>query len=203
MRPSSPEQARGISLIELVVSSALSGLLLLMVWSIMSSGSRYYKNSNDMLHLQQSTLLALSWMSRELGEGNPISLRDDTDNPDYPGIVFGAPRDEIGEVLFKAGIIQWRSLVAYYLVPEGSTNTLMRAVQGMEDSDYPPVISPDRNTTYFATTGSSSVTRRPIATDIYSLDIVNSSQGLRVILIARDQDAKFSIETQTLLDMKN
>lgn len=200
---------RGITLVELTVSMFLAGLVMLLVWAELAAGSRYFLNSRKSLDMQQSTLVAMGWMSRELGEGDPLSLLDDTSAAQYPGIVFGSPRDAAGHVHYKSGHVTWPSLVAYYLVKNGNgVFKLMRAFDQIYANpaaapDYAPIIASSEDTQYFATTTSSSVERRVIADDIYSFRVVNSSDGLRVGLEAADPQHQFSIYTQTLLDMKN
>ena len=197
---------RGITLLELIISSVLVSLLMLEVWALMSAGSRYYHRANTILELQRSALVTLSWMSRELGEGDPISFRNDLASP-TPGFVFGSPRGVDGEIDFNdKGILQWQTMVCYYIETIDGRNHLFRASRELSGGpkNAAPIISSAHGTDFFRTDSSGEVARRLIALDVYRMSLVGpDAAGIEVSIYMEDTRGEYSIETRTKLDMKN
>ena len=177
------------------------------IWGMMHYGARYVKRSNETLELQISTLKALSWMSRELAESSPISVRNETDGT-YPtkGLVFGVPRDENGNLIpDSTGHLQWRALVSYYIDDTpGQRPRLMRAVEAYPTGGAAPInpIPPGKGANHFRV-DPSIVNRRVVAVGVTDLIITPSGDSLRVEMTAENESKDTAIDSMTVLDLRN
>lgn len=198
---------RGTTLIELAVATCIVGLLMIEIWGMMHYGARYMKRSNETLELQISTLKALSWMSRELAESSPISVRNETDGS-YPtkGLVFGVPRDENGNLVHDAnGRLRWMALVSYYIDDTpGQRPRLMRAVEPWPAGPSAPInpIPPSQGADHFRTSAAI-INRRVVAVGVTDLIVTPSGDSLRVEMMTENETKDTAIESMTVLDLRN
>lgn len=135
----------GVSMVELLVSLALLSFVLLAGVEFMIEGLKYYKNADFTLDLQRSTLVAVSDMSRLIGESNPGAYYVNnvtTGSPaDLVGILAATPRDHTGSLVFssKSGRLNYASLTCYWFDQPNSrivrTQTFLDADPTLPDTD--------------------------------------------------------------------
>lgn len=105
---------RGHSLVEMLVTLVLVGLLIVCIGSLVSAAARYYNHSTKSLELQESLLTACSRTATEISESNYTSLTVDDGPPAC--VVFITPRLATGLVSVDpvTGKSSWQRMVAYY-----------------------------------------------------------------------------------------
>lgn len=198
----------GTSLIELIVASAIVMLLMVEVWGLVRAGGRFYLRVRSQSDIQRNSLLALRWITREIGDGSAISFREYTTDGTggqastvaRAGIVFGSPTDESGRVHYdEKGRLQWSSVIGYYIEPSDRTlyrqKLLLSVPQG-----YPPIINNDLHSTDKLATLPAP---RVVARHIESIETVQGPSDILVKLHTRDRDIGYGITVQTRLEMKN
>lgn len=130
---------RGTTLVELLVCSALLGLLMTGVLAVIVANNQYLRNSEARLEMQREAMQSLSQMTRELAESDRYAV---TVEPD--AMVFASPRDLHGKITFDSrGRLQWHKYVCYYRDPnmDGTgVACLVRKVIGLPAPaiDVPP-----------------------------------------------------------------
>ncbi len=198
----------GVSLIELIVASAIVILLMVEVWGLVRAGGRFYLRVRSQSDIQRNSLLALRWITKEIGDGSAISFREYTTDGaggqastvSRAGIVFGSPTDASGQVHYdERGRLQWSSVIGYYIEPSDRIlyrqKLLLPAPQG-----YPPIINNDLHSTDQLATLPAP---RLVARHIHSIETVQGPSDILVKLHTRDQDIGYGITVQTRLEMKN
>ena len=135
---------KGYSLIEMLVSAALLGLIMAGVQKMLSAGLRYLHAVNTGIELQQQCLLSVLWLTRELSESNPRSVKV-FNHPD--GILFASPRDDEGNHwIDSSGYVRWPKFICYYVEDQNGMKVLKRKEQYMDDPDLhtdpPPLQAP-------------------------------------------------------------
>lgn len=123
---------QGTTLFELMVCSALMGILLLALATLVFYGNGYLRRAEGGVEIQGELLRALSKLAREVTETNPETVSV------APGAVsFASPRDEDGLVANDSfGRLQWGRYVGFYLSMRGETPVLVR-----RDKPMPSVLS--------------------------------------------------------------
>ncbi len=198
----------GVSLIELIVASCVVGLLMIEIWGLARAGSRFYLRARSQADIQRNSLLALRWISRDLGEGSSISFREYTteggtgqaNNVSRAGIVFGSPTDTQGNVSYDdRGKIMWNSVIGYYI--EASDGALYRQQMMLPAPlAYAPTIDNDSHSPDIL---AGRPNPRLIARHIHSIETTQGPSDILVKLVSRDKDIGFGITVQTRLEMKN
>lgn len=193
----------GVSLVELIVASFIVGLLMLEIWGLARSGSRFYLRARSQGDIQRNSLLALRWMSKDLGEGSAISFREYAavgGSSSRAGIVFGSPSDTSGSVHYDdKGHILWSSVIGYYIEP--SDGALYRQQMMLPAPQlFAPTID---NDTHSPDHLAGLPGPRPVARHIHSIETTQGPSDILVKLVTRDEEIGYGITVQTRLEMKN
>lgn len=196
---------RGVSLIELIVTSSIVVLLLGEVWMMMSVGSRFYLKTRAQTEVQTSALLGLRWLSKDLAEGSTFSLRQyDPDSTDFPsthnGISFGSPKDNNEQVYYNdSGVLLWTSIVGYYIDPD--SNVLYRTKLPL--SPRVPAAPRIDDSVHHIDILAARTDRRRIAGHAIRLEAVQNARNVAVTLKCRNEELGFGLTLKTRLEMKN
>lgn len=184
---------------EVVVSLALTSLLLVSLAQLMNSCYRYLNQTTLTTELQQACVIATSRLVTELLEGNGVSIRGDSTQHRYCS--FGSARDATGKCTFSAtGDLQWHSHIGYYVMPDGEESVLYRKEKPLDaPQDFPPTIPNNYDENFWNSLNSS---RNTIARRVYYLDVV-SSTTVDVILGAKSRDNQFVVNIKTKLKARN
>lgn len=194
-------RVRGTSLVELMISSMLVGLLMLEVWALVQAGGTFYLKAKGQGDIQRNSLLALRWISKDISEGSAISFRQYS-QPDSTrtGIVFGSPKTMSGNVEYDdVGHIKWSTVIGYYI--EVNDGGLYRQqIELEEQQGFPPIIDDDAH----AVDVLAALPRpRLVARSIRNIETVQGPNNIRIELSTRDEQMGFGIKVQTRLEMKN
>lgn len=198
-RSSANRFKRGFTLAEVMVSLALTSLLLVSLAQLLQSCQKYLTQTTITTELQQSCVIATSRLVTELLESNGVAIRGDTDSHKF--VTFGSARNQAAQVTFDAaGDLQWHSYIGYYVAPDGDETTLYRKEKWLDEprSDAPTI--PNEYQDIFWTNLNTS--RGTIAKRVYYLDVV-SSTTVDVILGAKSRDNQFVVNIKTKLKARN
>lgn len=198
-RSSANRFKRGFTLAEVMVSLALTSLLLVSLAQLLNSCQKYLTQTTITTELQQSCVIATSRLVTELLEGNGVSIRGDTDSHKF--VTFGSARNQAAQVTFDAaGDLQWHSFIGYYVAPDGEETTLYRKEKWLDAprSDA-PTIPNDYNDIFWTNLNAA---RGTVAKRVYYLDVV-SSTTVDVILGAKSRDNQFVVNIKTKLKARN
>ncbi len=196
---------RGASLIELIVSSLIVGLLMIAIWRLVAAGSQFYHKVRSQGDVQRNSLLALRWIARDISSGSTISFREfKTDGASpvtHPGIAFGSPTvTGTSDVSYDGkGRLLWSSVIGYFIRPED--NTLYRQQIPLSDiKTFPPTISSDAHSTDVM---AGLPNPRLVARHIHDISTTQGPKDIKIQLSTRDEELGFGIKVQTRLEMKN
>ncbi len=90
---------KGFSLVELLVALAISGIVLLMIGALLSSGSRYFKDESIKAQLQNELQVINGKISQILMEAKAIHI-DTSDDVTY---IYTGKLDNTGTLLIETG----------------------------------------------------------------------------------------------------
>ncbi|MEW6282236.1 MAG: hypothetical protein AB1758_26760 [Candidatus Eremiobacterota bacterium] len=192
---------------ETLVSCALLGIVLTCVYSMLVAGVRYYKASLTTVQLQQDSLLALMWLTRELGESNSRTVAVFTSPP---GILFASPRDNLHNyALDSQGLIKWQKFICYYLEDRNGVSCLVRKEHYLDHPDLgispPPVVAPvprsTQTTAYYKTLN---VPSRVVAQNVTDLQAQgNSPVELKLVIHREDLGRVFELNLAAKVALRN
>lgn len=184
---------------EVVVSLALTSLLLVSLAQLMNSCYRYLNQTTLTTELQQACVIATSRLVTELLEGDGVSIRGDTTQHRY--CAFGTARDARGQCTFTSvGDLEWHGIIGYYVMPDGEDFALYRKEKPLDaPQDFPPTIPNNYDEVFWNSLGTA---RSTIAKRVYFLDVV-SSTTVDVILGAKSRDNQFVVNIKTKLKARN
>lgn len=142
------QQCCGTSLVEVLIASAVVGLILVCTAYLLQSCFRHFREVDSAVQVHLLATTSLARIEEDLRHANPASYQIFT-NP--PGIVFGSPRDNAGKIQFDPDSLQplWRKLVCYYLEPDGSRFRLVRKEQPLTTIDDQPPAVGTNDTSHF------------------------------------------------------
>lgn len=195
----------GASLIELIVSSLIVGLLMIAIWRLVAAGSRFYHKVRSQGEVQRNSLLALRWIARDLSSGSTISFREfktEGTNPAiHPGIVFGSPTVMgTSDVAYDPnGRMLWSSVIGYFIRPDDRT-LYRRQVPLDAIKTFPPTIDNDVHSTDVL---AGLPNPRLVARHIHDISTTQGPKDIKIQLSTRDEELGFGIKVQTRLEMKN
>lgn len=116
------EGPAGVTLMELVTTSALLLILLGVVYSALTLSLTYYRQADDSVYLQQQAMAAAKRIVEEMGSSPSSSV---VLSPD--GVLFLSARTGSGGLQYNSsGAILWQRYVAYYTQMSGSEPVLVR-----------------------------------------------------------------------------
>lgn len=121
--------ARGATLVEVLICAGLMGLVLTGIWYVMVAAARYVRVTNATIDVQRSALTGLARLSQELGETSPYTYTMFNNGRGlFGGITFVSPRDAEGHLRYDVGNrLLWYKMVCYYNQPvNGDKADLMR-----------------------------------------------------------------------------
>lgn len=134
-------KARGLSLAEVIVATALLGLISTYVALLIKYGFEYMRASEERAELQRTSLFVLSSITRELAESSGDCITYASGTSPYSGIVYGSPRGLDNQVEYQDGHLLWRKWVCIYY--DSSQKLLMRAEEALSpESTFKPDPSP-------------------------------------------------------------
>ncbi len=192
---------RGTTLVELIIAMGVSAMLLTAVYAVLYYGLHYYRDSTAEMEVERNALLAVMRLSNEMAEGSRMSLAVFDSNDKYPGVIFGSPRDESGQVAYIDGVIQWQKFVAYYKAVRNGRFVLVRKEMLLpKPVSEPPVVPVDLTPEVFE--GRTDLPERIMARGIERFELVDT-KPIQLTVEAVDNRADFSLELQTSLLMRN
>lgn len=196
-------KVRGVTIIELMVASTLSLLIMGMLWYQMQAGQRFYLRVRAQGDIQRGALMAVRWISRDVLQGNSNNLRE-YGLPGVVGMAFASPENTAGTVSYDtdSGAIEWRSTVTYYIDP--ATNKLHRVIQdypGGPQNFFKQINSATDTPAVVMATGG--LTRRTIAENIEDLVVQRGPKNIKLTLKAKQEDLGFALSVHSRLEMKN
>lgn len=191
-----------------MIASALVGLIMTTIYTILIYGVQYYQSQAATLDVQQNALIALSALSTELVESNGGSLYTDQDPP-IVGIVFGSPRDDTGKVNYDNTKLKWYKFVCYYLDVVNDVPCLMRTQKPLSampfnpplNNNFPPPISTDWDAEYFR--NDPSLPKRIVARHITGLETTQSFPLPLTLEASTKWRYEFKIQIKTKVTLKN
>ena len=138
----------GKTLIEIIISSFIFGLLSLAVILLLRSVTHLVRKNEVLLVLQRESLVACTWLNADLTNSSVETFVDETGGGIWttgitvgPGVVFAIPQSATGDVeLDSAGRMLWRSIVAYYITPVEGTPCLVRRIKEIPASSRRPTL---------------------------------------------------------------
>ncbi|MFN8607564.1 MAG: hypothetical protein U0931_08530 [Vulcanimicrobiota bacterium] len=184
---------------EVMVSLALTSLLLVSLAQLMNSCYKYLNQTTITTELQQACVIATSRLVTELLEGDGVSIRGDSVQHRYCS--FGSARDARGECTFTPqGDLEWHSYIGYYVMPDGEETVLYRKEKPLTTvAKAPPTIPNNYDEIFW---DGLNTARSTVAKRVYYLDVV-SSTTVDVILGAKSRDNQFVVNIKTKLKARN
>lgn len=191
----------GFSLAEIVVALALVSLLLLSIYSVLNSGTRYLRETTMVTDLQQSCVVAATRLVGELLESNRNSIRADAE---HQSVSFGSARNTSNEMTFNTTTdgaeLEWYNIVGYYIDVAREEPGLFRKAEPLgAPQTNAPLISSSYDAAYWIGYGSQ---RQLVANRVYYVDVV-SSTNVDVILGVKSRDGLFQVFMKTKLKCRN
>lgn len=197
------DRKSGVTLPELLLSSALIGFVLISIYALLTAGVRYYKNSLTWIELQQDSLLSLVQLTKELGESNRQTVRI---YPDPAGLVFASPRASDGVYeIDPSGLPLWQKFVCYYVTDVNGVPSLIRKELTLVAAGYagPQVVPPVtfNSTAWFR---DAKLPRKVVARNIDRLTVTGASPVAIELGVAKEEMGKsFEVEVQVKVFLRN
>lgn len=176
-----------------MVAGAVTALILACTATLFVLGSRYHRQLQTTLEVQQDCLLGAEAVVRELAESNAATFRWDAAPA---GVVFASPRSPTGQITLDAGgAVLWRKWVCFYIEPIGGVPTLVRKEELLgSPTATPPAPGSSKTSVYFQALAGP---RRAVAANFQSLW---AGPGSEVHFLAARRDVKgdyrFQLDTQ-------
>jgi hypothetical protein len=143
---------------ELLIASAMMLLLLASCVTALRSAMQYYRRVSEQTEMENSLLIAIGAMTRDVAETAPEALAWQDVAPEGPSLTFPVPRDNQGNLLIdhSAGSrLLFGSMVSYRV--EGSEKKLVRYQDPLADQigvpPHPLSLTPPYDSTFYASTG--------------------------------------------------
>lgn len=191
---------RGATLIELLIASSLSLLIMGLLWYQMQAGQKFYLRVRAQGDIQRGALQAVRWIARDVIHGNAGNLNSFT--TPVIGMSFASPEDSAGATTYAdTGAIEWRSTVIYYI--DDATKNFYRVQRDYPGGkqDYPEPIGV--SLTPAAVAGNLSMKPRLVAEHIIDLTVERFPKNIMLNMKARQEALGFGISVRTRLEMKN
>ena len=146
-------QARGVSLVEALIASSLSLMLLAALAYVFWARQVHSERVNARVELNEVALSALGHLKREVGES---SLRC-IDVSESGSLIFPSPRTADSDFANLSGGLQFHKMVCYRVENSGDEDKLVRQEEMFPsptpDPPEPIAMTPQRNRLYFETSG--------------------------------------------------
>ena len=198
---------RGASLLEMMISCALMSIVMTCIYALMVAGVRYLNATNTAIDMQQQSLLGMVWLSHDLGESNPRTVRV-YNSP--AGILMGSPRDDAGNTWVDiSGSVRWPKFVVYYVDTWNGNGCLLRKEQYLDDPDLhtdPPPLLPPLPQAWqdYAYYQALEIQPRVVSRDVESL-VFSGNNPIHVVLTVGKQEwgRKYTMSLQVKVAMRN
>lgn len=193
--PSSTGKAKkGVSLIELLIATALMGLVMTMILELMYYGNRYVRVQDTKLQVQTECLKAMHTMSRELVEADSLAYNTSPD-----GIVFCSPRSDTGNIVFDVfGHMMWYKFVAFLKEDVNGTPCIVRRMRMLPV----PATEPQPPPTVASMIGSGQF--ETVARNVTKFEVDNNKPTKLLCRVEVKQYGRtFGAEIQTSVFMRN
>lgn len=191
---------QGVTLVELLIASSLSVLIMVLLWYQMSAGQKFYLRVRGQGEIQRGALQAVRWIARDVIHGNAGNLNAYT--TPVIGMAFASPEDTAGNTTYAStGAIEWRSTVIYYI--DDATKNFYRVQIDYPGGrqDFPEPVGGPLSPAGVA--GNATLKPRLAAQHIIDLQVDRFPKNIVVNLKARQEDLGFGISVRTRLEMKN
>jgi prepilin-type N-terminal cleavage/methylation domain-containing protein len=164
---------KAVTLVEVLVASALFSICLTTVWMMVSAGALYLRTSDSVTQMQAQAVRALGVMVREFPDTDPGATCNSTTLPGVSGIAFPSPRDPATGIVDydSVGRMLWPGYVCYYLDP--SSLRLVRAY--WPNNPVPNDVPPSLTDLSYVIGGS--VSTRVLATGVENFTAFVQNQG--------------------------
>lgn len=165
-------RSSGATVIEVMVASTLLFGLTMSMAFIFRSNYEYRRRSEAKLDLNQSCLLAISKLRRDLSESNLPTIRADSATR---SVVFPSPRNLAGRLTLNGGNLEWSKVVCYRF--DSGSQTLFRQEEASTASSQaidPLDLLPPRDAAYFI--ANTSLPSMPIANGVKEFEVTRDAQ---------------------------
>lgn len=198
---------RGASLLELLISVGLMGIVMTCIYALMVAGVRYLNATNTSLEMQQQSLLGMIWLSHDLGESNHRTIAT---FPVPGGILMGSPRDDANNSWIDvSGAVRWPKFICYYLADVQGVQCMLRKEQYMDDPDLhtdpppllPPIPQPWQDYAYYRDL---EISPRVITRYVQSLSCTGNNPVQINLTVGKEEwGRKYSMSLQVKVTMRN
>ncbi len=178
-----------------MVSMCLVAFVLGGMAKIIREGVRFHNTHSAALEVQQNCLLAMRWLSDDLGEGSLDSLKVTGD-----GFIFGSPRDADQQLSLDGDLLQWQKFLCYYTEQKNGIYQLVRKQMVFDrPSNSPPPVPASLNVASFkADADPGRILARHVESLTCTLD-----QPSKVTLQANYRDGAFTLKVESLITLSN
>lgn len=189
------------------ISAALMSIVLTCIYALMVAGVRYLNATNTAVEMQQQSLLAMVWISHDLGESNARTIKI-FNSP--AGILLGSPRDDAGNTWVDvSGSVRWPRFMCYYLDTWHGASCLLRKEQYMDDPDLhtnpPPLLPPAPQAWQdYAYYQALEIAPRMVARDVQSLKFAGTNPIQVSLTVGKEEwGRKYTMSLQVKVTMRN
>lgn len=125
---------QGLSLVEVIVSLGVFGILLVSLGLVVNAGYEQYWTASGSLEVQRAALTGTELLVKDLTQSNMDSVEISDPNqrptpsvPVFDTIMFAAAQDVNGERHYSAkGLLEWQSILGYYSTTSDGVTSLIR-----------------------------------------------------------------------------
>lgn len=118
-------RSRGMTLLEILVSSAVALVALAAVFSVFYPAQTFFAQANELSTLYSDAMTTLDRLSVEIEEAGPWVVNATASNP--PALALPSARNAANEFQRKAdGTPNWQKWILYYVSTEGAGLVLVR-----------------------------------------------------------------------------
>ena len=178
---------RGATLVEVLISSALLMIVMTLVAHLVQVSSRQYMLMEASLDLQRESVRAANWITREMAEGNRLSVEHFPPGAgQLESLTFGSARNQDGSLQYTiGGKLVWQQKVCFFIERLDGRSTLQRIATPLAiRTAFPPRIQPvgypvpDRAETFLK----QDLSKRVIARDVDRIILDGSVSPVKLTL---------------------
>ncbi|MBT9582206.1 prepilin-type N-terminal cleavage/methylation domain-containing protein [bacterium] len=205
------QSRRGHTLLETLIASALIGICLMGVWSLVRAGSRYLLITNAKVELQNGAIRTLRLIAEQFSETNDRSFYcgNSTVQPlnngqVNHGVVFVSPRDPVtGEIEHDLkGRILWSKYVAFYHYEETPGNFCVARSSTNMATKWPYPVRPPYLDPYLQTNPDRKILARNVA--LFECEQYPANLKVRMLCqLSSGWGKKYGFEVETMVYTRN